>query len=1081
MQTRLALDIGTSSIGWILYELIDDRPQRILDGGVRIFNDGREAKTGQSLAVGRRTARAMRRRRDRYLRRRAMLMKRLGDAGLMPADPAQAAALTAFDPYELRARGLDEALPLPHLGRALFHLNQRRGFKSNRRTDKGNNEGGLIADASARLDLEMAAHGARSYGEFLHKRRLTTDDPRNVPAVRTRINPHLTDETGKEQPGYDFYPDRHHLEEEFHKIWQAQARHHPALTDELRDTLFETIFFQRPLKKPAVGRCLFLPEERLPKAHPLTQRRTLYETVNMLRVTAPSQPKRRLTRAERNNVIHALDNRKILAGPGKNVLTLTAIGKAIKLRPGETFSLETANRDSITGDLVRMSLAYEGRYGPQWSSLTPDQQWALIQKLREEQDGEVLIGWIMDQTGFDRDRARAIADAPLPEGFSRLGQTATRRILDVLIGGTADQEVATYNEAVTFCGWDHSRFGTGEVLDRLPYYGEILDRHVLPGTSDPADDPITRFGRITNPTVHIGLGQIRRLVNLIVETHGRPHQIVLELARDLKMSEDQKRELSKLNARNQRAAELNSDNIAELNAARAAGQPAIADTGANRAILRIWKESALDALHRVCPYTGTQISAAMLFDGSCDIDHILPFSRTLDDSFSNRVICLKSANREKRNQTPWEAWGNTPKWAAIEANLKNLPDNKRWRFQPDAMARFEGDRDFTARALVDTQYLSRLAREYLESLYADALAEGRRPIWIVAGKLTELMRRKWGLNGLLPDAHRGTSKTKNRQDHRHHMIDAAVIGATDQGMVKRIADMAKTNVDNDLDALAGTIPPPWPGLRDALKAQLDRTIVSHRADHGRIDPEARKQGHDSTAGQLHNDTAYGLTTETLNGVPLVVSRKPIDSVTPAMLDKIRDPYLAKLLRLAIDNKEGKELKAAIEAFRARPGPYHRIRHVRLIEPIDVIKIRDREGRAYKGYKGDSNHCYEVWRLPDGRLTHHVISTFDAHQGTETRPHPAAKKLIRLFKDDMVKLDDSKFGPVIATVERFDVNGGLSLVANNESNADRRYRQDKDDVFIRMKPSALIKAGARRVVVDEMGRFRDPGRVSDRIR
>lgn len=103
MLTRLALDIGSSSIGWLLYEIVDNRPVRILDGGVRIFGDGRQAKTGQSLAVGRRNARAMRRRRDRYLRRRAMLMKRMAEAGLMPQDPDEAAALTVLDPYALRA------------------------------------------------------------------------------------------------------------------------------------------------------------------------------------------------------------------------------------------------------------------------------------------------------------------------------------------------------------------------------------------------------------------------------------------------------------------------------------------------------------------------------------------------------------------------------------------------------------------------------------------------------------------------------------------------------------------------------------------------------------------------------------------------------------------------------------------------------------------------------------------------------------------------------------------------------------------------------------------------------------------
>ena len=145
---RLGLDIGTNSIGWWLYETdrakADARITGSIAGGVRIFSDGRDPQSGASLAVDRRTARAMRRRRDRYLRRRATLMKVLANAGLMPADPTEAKTLEALDPYELRATGLDEGLPLTHLGRALFHINQRRGFKSNRKTDRGDNESGKI-------------------------------------------------------------------------------------------------------------------------------------------------------------------------------------------------------------------------------------------------------------------------------------------------------------------------------------------------------------------------------------------------------------------------------------------------------------------------------------------------------------------------------------------------------------------------------------------------------------------------------------------------------------------------------------------------------------------------------------------------------------------------------------------------------------------------------------------------------------------------------------------------------------------------------------------------------------------------
>ena len=161
MSMRLSLDIGTNSIGWWLYEIKNGVPARVIDGGVRIFSDGRDPKSKASLAVDRRVARAMRRRRDRYLRRRASLMKKLAEAGLMPADPAEQKALELLDPYELRARGLSEALTLPEFGRALFHLNQRRGFKSNRKTDRGDNEAGKIAHATAKARSRDDGGGCR--------------------------------------------------------------------------------------------------------------------------------------------------------------------------------------------------------------------------------------------------------------------------------------------------------------------------------------------------------------------------------------------------------------------------------------------------------------------------------------------------------------------------------------------------------------------------------------------------------------------------------------------------------------------------------------------------------------------------------------------------------------------------------------------------------------------------------------------------------------------------------------------------------------------------------------------------------
>ena len=1077
---RLGLDIGTNSIGWWLYETDGFGPDvtisGVIDGGVRIFSDGRDPKSGASLAVDRRAARSMRRRRDRYLRRRATLMKVLSGAGLMPADPTEAKTLAELDPYELRAMGLDEALPLTHLGRALFHLNQRRGFKSNRKTDRGDNESGKIKDATQRLDWAMQDAKARTYGEFLHKRRARASDPRKVPTVRTRLS--IATRGGpssQEEAGYDFYPDRRHLEAEFHALWSAQVEHHPSiLTGDLRDHVFETIFYQRPLKEPEVGLCLFsghhgVPgdERRLPRAHPLTQRRTLFETVNQLRVISDGGATRPLSKAERDTVVHALDNKAATKSLSAMSMTLKALKKVLKLRDEERFTLETGVRDAIACDPVRASLAHPDRFGPRWSTLDWEAQWEIVRRMRaiqSDEDNIALIAWLIETHGLDDPHAKATADAPLPEGYGRLGLSATQAILTHL-----KKDVVTYSQAVEQCGWHHSNQRTGECFDRLPYYGEVLQRHVIPGSYNSKDDEITRFGRITNPTVHIGLNQLRRLVNKIIEVHGKPAQIVVELARELKLSEQQKRDEVKRIRETTADARRRSAQLEEL------GQP---DTGHNRMLLRLWEDLGPAIGPRCCPYTGKTISVTMLFDGSCDLDHILPYSRTLDDSFANRTLCLKEANRQKSNRTPWEAWGNTRDWDAIEANLKNLPESKRWRFSPDAMLRFEDGDGFLDRSLVDTQYLARIARSYLDTLFT---VGGH--VWVVPGRMTEMLRRHWGLNSLLSDADRGAVKSKNRTDHRHHAIDAAVVAATDRSLLNRISRAAGQGEEagQSAELIARETPPPWEGFRGDIEARLKSMIVSHRADHGRIDLDARKHGRDSTTGRLHNDTAYGIVdaTTVVSRIPLL-SLKPGDIVITPKGKNIRDAQLRRALETATKGKEGKEFEAALSEFAVKEGPYRGIRRVRLVETLQEsarVEVSIGGGtRPLKAYKGDSNHCYELWRLPDGKVKPQVVTTFEANADVEKRPHPAAKRILRIFKRDMVTLD--RDGETqICYVQRLDLANGLFLSPHLEANADSRNR-DKESGFrlLQLGAGPIVKANLRRIIVDDIGRVRGTGPV-----
>ena len=156
MNYRLGLDVGTNSLGWSVLELNEsDEPCRIEAAGSRIFSDGRNPKSKATLTATRSEARSARRRRDRFKQRQTFLLAEITKAGLFPEDQHERTQLQMLNPLELRARALKEVLPLHHIGRALFHLNQRRGFKSNRKDRSEEKVSGKVSKSSRALLEEM--------------------------------------------------------------------------------------------------------------------------------------------------------------------------------------------------------------------------------------------------------------------------------------------------------------------------------------------------------------------------------------------------------------------------------------------------------------------------------------------------------------------------------------------------------------------------------------------------------------------------------------------------------------------------------------------------------------------------------------------------------------------------------------------------------------------------------------------------------------------------------------------------------------------------------------------------------------
>jgi len=1055
---RYAFDLGTNSIGWAVYRLTRSggdtlTVSELLDCGVRLFEDGRNPKDGRSLAEMRRIPRSARRRRDRYVLRRKELLAQLIDCGFLPHTLDERRELATLDPYALRARALDEPLSPYEIGRILLHLNRRRGFKSNRKTDSRDKEKGKIAEGAARLRERLAAEGARTLGEYLWRRH---GGPDGTATPRTRLPVRIRLEGEGAKALYDIYPTRDMLEDEFGQVMQSQARHHQdLLTDAVIADLKQTIFRQRDLRPVRAGRCTLEPtEERLPKILPSAEARAIYEMLNHLRYGECFQITTPLDRTQRDLLATTL-----LSGKS---LTFDRLRSMLKLPSTARFSLEEGGKKDLKDFASKSATAVIKRFGPRWLEMPLSERDAVIRRLLDDSDEQSLVDWLHSEHGLDGEAARAVAAWVPPPGTARLGATANAAVLAEL---QADH-LCTYSEAVRRAGerlerdWHHSDFRDGELQLPLPYYGRVLERHVSFGTGDPAHAPEERYGRLPNPTVHIGMGQLRRLVNRLIAVHGEPTQVVVELARELKLSKRQKDEAQKKNRENRHANDLRRQQLDKLR------QP---DTSENRIRLRLFEEQQrANGGVALCPYSLQPIGIDKLFSSEVDIDHILPYSRTLDDSMANRILCYRTANRMKRSNCPAEAFGQDARWTEILAAAAGLPTNKRWRFAPDAMERFEkSERGFLARQMNETRYLSRLARLYLSA------ACHPDHVYVTTGQLTGMLRARWGLNSLL-----GGDNKKVRTDHRHHAIDAIVVGAIDRNLLQEMSRRAAQAEAEDRSDITRDVPEPFSGFRNVVGEKVRSVVSSVKPDHGK-------------AGALHEDTAYGLVQDEAEAAEIgnLVYKKPLVDLNSNEIDRVRDPVLRRALqRLASAFRsetrkliDEKGLRAALAEFARTPasGRMQGIRRVRIgKEKKGVVPIRDRRtGAAYKLLIPGENHHMDIVEMRDGSWKGFAATFYDVNQKgwrpIWERERLGGKLVMRVHKGDMIELDDPDGERRLKTVHRLSPsNNILYLACHNEAGELQKRHDDKNDLFRWdfANIGGLKKRNARKVKIDELGRI-----------
>jgi CRISPR-associated endonuclease Csn1 len=888
-ELALGLDLGPTSIGWAL---IAEAEKRIIAAGVRVFPEGvdRDQQGGeQSKNEQRRIARGMRRQLARRSRRKHRIREALVSVGFLPEvcllrpdDPKRVEweghAHHQADPYSLRVAALTEKLKPYELGRVFLHLAQRRGFLSNRKKDRTAKETSDLLDEMREVG---DAVGTGTLGQYLLQK--------SGPDRRERIrNIHTT---------------RKMYEDEFEAIWNAQALHHPALlTDALKygtrgkqaypvepaprgkATLLERfglhglLFFQRRMYWPgaAVGKCELEPKlARCPRADRAAQRFRLLQEVNNLRILDTNTAEvRGLSAKERQRLLDWLAQHK--------EIKFDEIPRRLGLLEGVRFNLERGDRKALKGMETDCLLASKNLFGKDWFERPDDEKNAIVRTLLDERlDDDAVIEIATAKWGLSSEAAQRLAALPLSDKYARYSLVAIEKLVPHLERGLPLNAASGVPCALSAAGY------------KKPHERAVGQRDDLP---EPPE--------ISNPIVRQALFEVRKLINAVIREYGKPAHIHIEMAREIKGNAEQRARIS----REQRDREAERDRVAdELRNSdefqRAGGK--LSSDLITRYLL--WEQQG-----KACIYSGRPISLKQLLGGEVDVDHVLPYPRSLDNSQMNRVLCFRRENALKGDRTPheWLAAADPEKYDHVLQRAAKLPYPKAQRFrQPDVQLD-----DFFARQFVDTAYITTQVREYVECLGVDVLCP--------KGQHTAELRRRWGLNTVL----RGDGlDLKNREDHRHHAVDAVVIAMTGR---KRLQELARLHKASQLGSRDERRDEAWPGFRGQVEANINSIHVSHRAlRHVR--------------GALHEEFVYGptkkpgkLTTGNRTWTKgwteesdVFTRRKPITELTLAEVSLIRD---------------------------------ERIKEV-VLQRLSEFKIE--AGRKKKGSSGDGKIPQEVWTEP----------------------------------------------------------------------------------------------------------------------
>lgn len=1030
MERILGIDTGTNSLGWAVVDKENGRVTLVAKG-TNVFAEGVKTEKGveTSKAAERTGFRSVRKHYWRRKVRKIRLLSILAENHLCP--PLTKESLRCWrlkreypmdeafmewqrtddkdgaNPYQYRMLCLTRKLDLTDLsqryilGRALYHLNQRRGFLSNRKETTKESDG-TVQSGIDRLSEAMERAGCRYLGEYFFQ----------LYRQGKKIRNHYT--SRKE----------HHLKE-FHAICDMQE-----LDAELVAKLERAIFDQRPLKsqKGLVGTCTFEKgKTRCPASHPLYEDFRMYQFLNNIKVqvhTLHEQTERQLTDKEKQEVI-PLFKRK-----GKRTFPFEDIAKQLAGKNNYAYYKDKADKPykfnfqmdaQVSGSPVNAQL--ESIFGEDWLDGVCEVYTLAKGKTRFQvmndvwhalfffDDEERLKEFAMNRLQLDEGQAGKFSQISIPGDYAALSLKAIRKILPymrdyglvyaeaVFLGNLQEvlprhvwgikemREAAIENVIEAMHSYDKDNIDgitleqcvKGFLKERYNVTDSDLKKLYHPSMVElyprqrPNEDGIYQLGSprissVKNPMAMHSLFRLRKVVNLLLRKgHVTPDtKIHIEFSRSL-------------NDANRRWAiqAWQRENGKDKERCRKAIESLGISTPTDTDILKyqLWEEQ-----NHKCLYTGAEIRIADFLGANprYDIEHTIPRSAGGDSTRMNLTLCDSSYNRDiKKTKIPTELAGHTEileriapwkeRYEELDRRIRKLRGSRGatkeekdkiiqrrhllslqrdyWRGKYERFIMTEVPEGFSRRQSIDICVISRYARMYLRSVF--------KQVYIVKGIATADFRKMWGIQE--------EYAKKERDNHVHHCIDAITIACIDKAEYDRLAQFYH---DQDAYWLGQGEKPifekPWPSFASDIKRIQDELLIAHYSKDN-MPKQARRYVRDSkgrrvlTQGDtarasLHNDTYYGCIK--VDGEEKYVVRRSLDNMDEKDVGNIVDVEVRKKVEEAI--AQHGSLKKAVEkqAIWMNEEKKIPIRRVRVFtgtvtRPIHIRQQRDLSRHEYK--------------------------------------------------------------------------------------------------------------------------------------